>query len=139
MTLAFIKDPSYIKRDTSPVDWLGLGMLTAGLAALQYVLERGQREDWFSSETIVIMSVVSAVSLISFVDPRSCATRNPLVDLSVFRSRSSPPVTSSASSPASDSTARPCMIPLYFQNIMGFDAIDRTRAAARARSRPRSA
>ena len=53
MTLAYIRDPVYLKRDRSPIDYMGLGLLTAGLASLQYVLERGQREDWFSSSTIV--------------------------------------------------------------------------------------
>src|SRR5471030_727157 len=37
MTIRFIRDQEYVKRDTSPIDWVGLGMMTAGIAALQYV------------------------------------------------------------------------------------------------------
>ncbi|HEX3551437.1 MAG TPA: DHA2 family efflux MFS transporter permease subunit, partial [Candidatus Elarobacter sp.] len=59
MTLAFIRDPAYVKRDRSPIDYVGLGLMTAGIASLQYVLERGQREDWFSSPTIVTLTVVA--------------------------------------------------------------------------------
>src|ERR1019366_10547653 len=83
----FIKDQSYVKRSTSPVDWLGLGLLTAGVASLQYVLERGQTEDWFGSQTIVILSVVSLCSVVAFI-VRELNDPQPLVDLSVFKSRS---------------------------------------------------
>jgi DHA2 family multidrug resistance protein len=67
MTLAFIKDQSYVKRSTNPVDWLGLGLLTAGVASLQYVLERGQTEDWFGSQTIVIMTMISVCAIVAFI------------------------------------------------------------------------
>src|SRR5438270_208469 len=66
MTLAFIRDPVYLKRERGPVDYIGLSLLTAGIASLQYVLERGQREDWFSSPTIVLLTVIAVVSLVVF-------------------------------------------------------------------------
>ena len=47
------------------IDWLGLGLLSTGIAALQYVLERGQHEDWFNSKTIVALSVTSIVALLA--------------------------------------------------------------------------
>ena len=56
MTLAFIRDQTYIERDRSSVDWMGLCLLGVGLASLQFVLERGQREDWFDSQTILLMA-----------------------------------------------------------------------------------
>jgi len=39
----------------------------AGISCLQYVLERGESEDWFSSETILYASIVAGVGLISFI------------------------------------------------------------------------
>ena len=33
MTMAFIKDQTYVKRSTNPVDWIGLGMLIAGVSS----------------------------------------------------------------------------------------------------------
>jgi MFS transporter, DHA2 family, multidrug resistance protein len=122
MTLAFIKDQTYIKRSTNPVDWLGLGLLTAGIASLQYVLERGQTEDWFSSQTIVVMTVISVCAIIAFII-RELRDPQPLVDLSVFRSRSF-----SAGSIIGIVTGfglygSALMMPLYFQNVMGFSAM----------------
>ena len=122
MTLAFIKDQTYIKRSTNPVDWLGLGLLTAGIASLQYVLERGQTEDWFSSQTIFVMTVISVCALVAFVI-RELRDPQPLVDLSVFKSRSF-----SAGSVIGIVTGfglygSALMMPLYFQNVMGFSAM----------------
>src|SRR5450631_4379 len=87
MTMRYIRDPAYIVRDDSRVDWFGLGIMTAGLAALQYVLERGQHDDWFNSSTIVTMSVIAFVGIVGFV-VRELRVPNPLVDLTVFLSRS---------------------------------------------------
>ncbi len=121
MTLAFIRDPAYLKRDRSPVDVIGLGLLTAGVASVQYVLERGQHDDWFSSSTIVILTFVAVVSLVAFCirewrDPR------PLVDLKVFkyRSFSAGSVIGIVSGFGLFGTA--LILPLFFQNVLGFSA-----------------
>jgi MFS transporter, DHA2 family, multidrug resistance protein len=123
MTLAYIRDPAYLKRDKSPIDFTGLGLLTAGVASLQYVLERGQREDWFSSSTIVLLTAVSAVSLIVFCfkewrDPR------PLVDLKVFTSRafSAGSVIGVVTGFGLFGTA--LVLPLFLQNVLGFTATE---------------
>lgn len=123
MTMLYIRDPAYLKRDKSPVDVLGLGLLTAGVASVQYVLERGQREDWFSSSTIVILSAVAVVSLVVFCwrewhDPR------PLVDLKVFKSRafSAGNVIGIITGFGLFGTA--LVLPLFLQNVLGFTATE---------------
>jgi DHA2 family multidrug resistance protein len=121
MTLAFIKDQTYVKRSTNPIDWVGLGLLTAGVAGLQFVLERGQREDWFSSQTIDVAAAISICSLVAFVI-RELRDPQPLVDLSVFKTRSfaAGNVIGIVSGFGLYGTA--LIMPLYFQNVMGFDA-----------------
>ena len=123
MTMLYIRDPAYLKRDKSPVDVLGLRLLTAGVASVQYVLERGQREDWFSSSTIVILSAVAVVSLVVFCwrewhDPR------PLVDLKVFKSRafSAGNVIGIITGFGLFGTA--LVLPLFLQNVLGFTATE---------------
>ena len=123
MTLAYIRDPAYLKRDRSPIDYTGLGLLTAGVASLQYVLERGQREDWFSSPAIVVLSVVAVVSLVVFCfkewyDPR------PLVDLKVFKSRafSAGSIIGIVTGFGLFGTA--LVLPLFLQNVLGFTATE---------------
>ncbi len=121
MTLRYIRDQAYIKRDTSPVDFVGLGLLTAGVASLQYVLERGQREDWFSSSTIDVLAVVAVLSLVGFVI-KELRDPHPLVDLRVFKSR-----TFSAGNAIGIVTGfglfgTALILPLFFQNVLGFTA-----------------
>jgi DHA2 family multidrug resistance protein len=48
-------------------DWPGIVTMSVGLAALQTVLEEGNKEDWFGSEFIVRLSVIAAVSLTLFL------------------------------------------------------------------------
>ncbi len=70
-TLAFIfidkKEGEGENKKNIHIDFIGIGLLAAGISCLQYVLERGQSEDWFSSESIRICSAVAAISLIVFV------------------------------------------------------------------------
>jgi len=123
MTLAYIRDPVYLKRDKSPIDYTGLALLTAGVASLQYVLERGQREDWFSSPTIDVLAVVAIASLVVFCikewrDPR------PLVDLKVFTSRafSAGSIIGVVTGFGLFGTA--LVLPLFLQNVLGFTATE---------------
>jgi MFS transporter, DHA2 family, multidrug resistance protein len=48
-------------------DWAGIFTMAIGLAALQTVLEEGNKDDWFSSPFIVRLAVVAVVSLSLFV------------------------------------------------------------------------
>ena len=49
------------------MDWLGFATLALGIGALQLVLDRGNQDDWFTSDTIIMASLVSALSLLFFV------------------------------------------------------------------------
>jgi DHA2 family multidrug resistance protein len=122
MTLAFIKDQTYVKRTTGAVDWVGLSMLTAGVASLQFVLERGQTEDWFSSQTIVVGSVIAVCALVAFVI-RELNDPEPLVDLSVFKSRSFTAGNIIGVVSGFGLFGSSLMMPLYYQNVMGFTAM----------------
>jgi DHA2 family multidrug resistance protein len=48
-------------------DWFGIATMAVGLAALQAVLEEGNKDDWFGSPFIVRLAVVAAISLSLFV------------------------------------------------------------------------
>ncbi len=89
LTLRFIdetdeeKDPH---REKPKIDFIGIALLAAGIGSLQYVLERGQSDDWFSDRTILILSIVSATGLISFVY-RQLTIDRPMIQLSLLKSR----------------------------------------------------
>ncbi len=123
MTMAFIPNPKYITKPKGGIDWIGLGLLTTGLASLQFVLEQGERDDWFQSQTIVILTVVAVVALVLFVW-KSLRDPHPLVDLKVFafRSFSVGSILSIIMGFGLFGTA--LILPLFFQTILGFTAFD---------------
>jgi DHA2 family multidrug resistance protein len=62
------------------IDYLGIGLLAAFISCLQFVLERGQSEDWFNSESIRICSLIATVSFIVFVW-HELRIKNPAVNI----------------------------------------------------------
>ncbi len=48
-------------------DWPGIATMAIGLAALQTVLEEGNKDDWFGSSFIVRLAVIAAIALTLFV------------------------------------------------------------------------
>ncbi len=84
MTLSFIVDPPYMQKTKLKIDYWGLTLLAVGLGCLQIVLDKGQRDDWFSSPFIIWMSVISFSSLVLFVVVELLA-ENQVVNLRIFR------------------------------------------------------
>jgi MFS transporter, DHA2 family, multidrug resistance protein len=68
-------------------DWLGIFGLTAGLGALTVVLEEGQRERWFESDLILMLSAVSLVGFIALLLSQFIH-REPVIRLSILLNRS---------------------------------------------------
>jgi len=78
------------KRDTKrvhiPIDALGLGLLVAGVGALQFMLDNGNDKDWFNSPLIVAAAVI-AVVCITLLVAWELTEEHPVVDLTLFRNR----------------------------------------------------
>src|ERR1035437_3057462 len=88
MTRLFIFDPPYIRRQKRGIDYWGIGMLALGVGALQVILDKGQEDDWFAANWIVIATLVSAAALILFVG-HEMHTGDPVVHLPGFKDPSS--------------------------------------------------
>ncbi len=89
LTSRLIQDPPYFRRrklSETRIDYIGLGFVALGLGTLQVVLDKGQRDDWFESHFIVILSLIAAVSLI-FVIFWEWKHKDPIIDLHLFRDR----------------------------------------------------
>ncbi|MGX4804868.1 MDR family MFS transporter [Bradyrhizobium guangdongense] len=67
-------------------DWAGIVTMAIGLAALQTVLEEGNKDDWFGSPFIVRLAVVAAVSLTLFIAIELIA-KKPLLNLRILLRR----------------------------------------------------
>ena len=123
MTLIFIPNPHYLEKPKGSIDFLGLGLLTAGLASLQYVLERGEHDDWWSSGLICTLAVVSVVSLVWFIW-KTLRDKYPLVDLAVFKFRTFTIGNIIGIVTGFGLFGTSLVLPLFFQTILGFTATD---------------
>jgi len=82
----FVHDPPYLTRGAGRVDWTGIGLLALGIGALQIFLDKGQEDDWFASDAMTMLAIVSALSLAAFL-VHELRAGDPVVDLRVLRVR----------------------------------------------------
>lgn len=68
------------------VDYVGFLLVAIGLGSLEYVLDEGQRNDWFGSNMIVFFAVLSAMSLLALI-PWELTREDPIVDLRLLGRR----------------------------------------------------
>ena len=87
--LAFVILLRYMRDNTkphrAPVDVPGIALLIVAVSCLQYVLDQGQHDDWFSNQTIVICTFL-AVAATAFFIWWELRTERPIVDLRVLSS-----------------------------------------------------
>jgi len=121
MTLLIITDPPYIKTGRMKMDYWGLAFLVIGLGCLQIVLDKGQREDWFSSSFIVWMSIISGASLLLFVLIELFA-EYPVVNLRTFKNISFSTGNAVMFFAFFNLFASIVLLPIYLQTLMGYTA-----------------
>ncbi len=68
------------------LDWIGFITLSLAIAAMQLMLDRGQRHDWFQSREIVIEAAVAALCFHIFV-VHVLTTKSPYLNPTLFRDR----------------------------------------------------
>ncbi len=88
-----IKDPAknashdetlHVVKTKPPLDTVGLILLILGIGCLQYVLERGESLDWFSSKSILLNTLICTVCLPCFVWWELKAS-NPIVNIRLLK------------------------------------------------------
>jgi len=84
-TVAFLV-PETARRPPRKFNYFGFVTLGIAIAALQFILDRGQRLDWFASWTIVVVSLVGFSAFWLFV-VNSLASSTPFIDPAIFRDR----------------------------------------------------
>ena len=83
-----VEDPPYMARLKAAgvkLDYIGIGLLTLGIGALQILLDKGQEDDWFGSHFITTLIVVATVCLISLVI-WEWFQKAPIIDVHMFKS-----------------------------------------------------
>jgi DHA2 family multidrug resistance protein len=118
--LTMLRNPTPPKR--IPFDGIGLGLLAVGLGSLQYVLDEGERNDWLDDSRIAGFALIAVLGLAAFVVWELRGTRNPIVDLRIFRYPNVRVGTVCAVSLGMVIFGPTVMLPQYVQTVLGFTA-----------------
>lgn len=85
VTWTFLKDrESEIQR--YPIDWTGLILLSLAVGSLQIMLDKGKDLDWFESNIIIALTIISAISFAYFAI-WTYFQKYPIVDFSFLKNR----------------------------------------------------
>ncbi|MDO9376653.1 MAG: DHA2 family efflux MFS transporter permease subunit [Ferruginibacter sp.] len=122
LTLQFVRSPKYGEKSQGrDIDWLGIGLLAVTVGSLQYVLEKGQDDDWFNSSTILYLFVAAVLGLFFFIW-RETTFRNPIVELRVLKNGNLRVGTILSFIMGFGLYGSTFIIPLYTQSILGWTA-----------------
>ncbi len=124
LTSRLIQDPPHLKRrklSETKIDYIGLGFVALGLGALQIVLDKGQRDDWFESHFIVTLSLIAAVALI-FVIIWEWRHKDPIIDLHLFKDRTFAVSNSLMFMLGFALLGSTLLLPLFMQTLLGYTA-----------------
>ncbi|MEO3433617.1 DHA2 family efflux MFS transporter permease subunit [Inquilinus sp. CAU 1745] len=85
MILAGLGAIPVVQRATIRLDWVGLMLFAVAMVCLVYVLQQGNRWNWFAESRIVNLSIVGMIAVLAFAawEIRSQG-RDPLIDLATF-------------------------------------------------------
>jgi DHA2 family multidrug resistance protein len=129
MVYRFVHEPEDIthanreaaEKQRRNMDRAGIVLMCISLAALQYVLEEGQRDDWFESSTIVALTLVSLFAGAAFVI-RELSAPVPAVNLSLFKDKVFVSGTLIGAVMFAMLMANMFLLPVFMQELLGFTA-----------------
>lgn len=117
-----LRNPTDPKK--SPVDTVGVLLLALALGGLQFVMDEGERHDWFTDPGILAAAVISALGFVSFAIWELFGARSPIVDLRVLSQRIVAVGTVLSAGIAATVFGTIFIVPQYLQMILGFTAFD---------------
>ncbi len=97
LTNRIVEDPPHIVKEVKEMqkkglnlDFFGFILLAIGFGSLEFVLDKGQEDDWFGSRiitTFIVLCITSLVTLIVWEMRQIRIGHKPILDLTLFRGR----------------------------------------------------
>lgn len=112
------RETEIIKRK---IDSMGLLLLIIFVTSFQIMIDKGREVDWFESNFIIICSIISILSFISFLI-WEYTEEHPIIDLSVIKSRNWVVSTLILSLMFGVYFGNILITPLWLQQLMGYTA-----------------
>ncbi len=104
------------------LDWQGIVLMSVGLASLQFVLQEGDRLDWFESRLVTVAVVTAVLTLAGFV-AKELSAPAPAVLLRLFRDPVFASSTVIGSIMFANLMANMFLLPVFMQELLGFTAL----------------
>jgi DHA2 family multidrug resistance protein len=120
MTMMYVHDAEHQER-AERIDVLGFLLLATCVGTLQFMLEKGERYDWFDSRLVTWLAVTSLVSF-GLLLWRELTTDEPIINFRVLKSRQLAAGVSIAAVLGLALFGSIFVLPIFLQNLHGLTA-----------------
>jgi DHA2 family multidrug resistance protein len=124
LVVIFVEDPPFLRRTTlqkSSIDYIGFGLLAVGIAFLQIVLDKGQEDDWFGSNFILTLSIISVICLVGLVI-WELLVKEPILDVRLFKNVNFATSCLMMFMVGAASFSTTVLMPQFLQSLLGYTA-----------------
>ena len=126
LTRLVLEDPPHLKAQMKAarkvrIDYMGLGLISLGLATLEIVLDKGQELDWFGSNFIVCFATIAVLALGGAIW-WEWRHKNPVVNLHLLKERNFRTCCLIILTLYAVLYATTYLLPLFMQQMLGYDA-----------------
>jgi DHA2 family multidrug resistance protein len=125
LTNFLVSDPPYMKKVSVKsgfrIDYIGIGLISLGLGSMQIILDKGQRDDWFSSNFIVAFFCLMLVGILGGI-LWELREKEPVVDLRMLKDRNFAIATMAMFFLGFVLYASTVLIPQFLQQLLGYTA-----------------
>src|ERR1700758_5075737 len=125
LTSVLVSDPPYMKRASLKsgfrIDYIGIGLIRLGLGSMQIILDKGQRDDWLSSDFIRVFFVLMIIGIVAgiFWELRQ---KEPVIDLHMLKNRNFTIATTAMFFLGFVLYSTTVLIPQLLQQLLGYTA-----------------
>ena len=125
LTYFLVSDPPYMKRSSLKegfrIDYIGIGLISLGLGSMQIILDKGQREDWLSSNFIRVFAVLMVIGIVAGII-WELREKHPVVDLKMLKDRNFAIATTAMFFLGFVLYSSTVLIPQLLQQLLGYSA-----------------
>jgi DHA2 family multidrug resistance protein len=118
---SYVRNAAHQVRATT-IDGIGIALLALTVGSLQWMLERGERFDWFESRFVTSLAVVSVTSAVLLVW-RELSVDEPIIDFRILKSRQLAPGVLFAAFLGLALYGSVFVLPVFLQQLHGYTAM----------------
>jgi MFS transporter, DHA2 family, multidrug resistance protein len=125
LTSVLVSDPPYMKRAKLGrgfrIDYIGIGLISLGLGSMQIILDKGERDDWLSSNFIQTFFVLMIIGIGAGII-WELRHKEPVIDLRMLGNRNFAVSTLAMFFLGFVLYGSTVLIPQFLQQLMGYTA-----------------